>query len=170
MKNTNKLNPLQNMVTKPKRLETRLIIWVTGLCVLQALLFGALVYQLTAQSLHSHIGDKALAVASSVATRADVINALQTPSDLNAINVQIEDLRQLVGADFIVIGDENAFRIVHPDEDKIGKKMVGGDSQAALKGERYISVAHGSLGESIRGKVPVYASNNEIVGVVSVGF
>jgi two-component system CitB family sensor kinase len=170
MKNTNKLNPLQNMVTKPKRLETRLIIWVTGLCVLQALLFGALVYQLTAQSLHSHIGDKALAVASSVATRADVINALQTPSDLNAINVQIEDLRQLVGADFIVIGDENAFRIVHPDEDKIGKKMVGGDSQAALKGKRYISVAHGSLGESIRGKVPVYASNNEIVGVVSVGF
>ena len=170
MKNTNKLNPLQNMVTKPKRLETRLIIWVTGLCVLQALLFGALVYQLTAQSLHSHIGDKALAVASSVATRADVINALQIPSDLNAINVQIEDLRQLVGADFIVIGDENAFRIVHPDEDKIGKKMVGGDSQAALKGERYISVAHGSLGESIRGKVPVYASNNEIVGVVSVGF
>ncbi|HDY93739.1 sensor histidine kinase [Pseudoalteromonas sp. AS71] len=170
MKNTNKLNPLQNMVTKPKRLETRLIIWVTGLCVLQALLFGALVYQLTAQSLHSHIGDKALAVASSVATRADVINALQTPSDLNAINVQIEDLRQLVGADFIVIGDENAFRIVHPDEDKIGKKMVGGDSQAALKGKRYISVAHGSLGESIRGKVPVYAGNNEIVGVVSVGF
>ncbi|WP_076925875.1 sensor histidine kinase [Pseudoalteromonas sp. EB27] len=170
MKNTNKLNPLQNMVTKPKRLETRLIIWVTGLCVLQALLFGALVYQLTAQSLHSHIGDKALAVASSVATRADVINALQTPSDLNAINMQIEDLRQLVGADFIVIGDENAFRIVHPDEDKIGKKMVGGDSQAALKGKRYISVAHGSLGESIRGKVPVYAGNNEIVGVVSVGF
>ena len=170
MKNTNKLNPLQNMVTKPKRLETRLIIWVTGLCVLQALLFGALVYQLTAQSLHNHIGDKALAVASSIATRADVINALKIPSDLTAINMKIEDLRQLVGADFIVVGDENALRIVHPDEDKIGKKMVGGDSQAALKGERYISVAHGSLGESIRGKVPVYASNNEIVGVVSVGF
>ena len=170
MKNTNKLNPLQNMVTKPKRLETRLIIWVTGLCVLQALLFGALVYQLTAQSLHNHIGDKALAVASSIATRADIINALEIPSDLTTINMQIENLRQFVGADFIVVGDENALRIVHPDEDKIGKKMVGGDSQAALKGERYISVAHGCLGESIRGKVPVYAGNNEIVGVVSVGF
>jgi len=170
MRNTNKLNPLQTIVTKPKRLETRLIIWVTGLCVLQALLFGALVYQLTVQSLHNHIGDKALAVASSIATRVDVINALQTPGDLTTINLQIEDLRQLIGADFIVVGDENALRIVHPDEEKIGKKMVGGDSQAALKGERYISVAHGSLGESIRGKVPVYAGNNEIVGVVSVGF
>ena len=55
MTNTNKPSPLQSMVKKPKRLETRLIIWVTGLCVLQAILFGALVYQLTAQSLHNHI-------------------------------------------------------------------------------------------------------------------
>ena len=86
MKNANKLSPLQHMVKKPKRLETRLIIWVTGLCVLQALLFGALVYQLTAQSLHSHIGDKALAVASSIASRVDVIKALQNPKDLLAIN------------------------------------------------------------------------------------
>ncbi|WP_372762167.1 ATP-binding protein [Pseudoalteromonas sp.] len=170
MKNTNKLNPLQNRVTKPKRLETRLIIWVTGLCVLQALLFGALVYQLTAQSLHNHIGDKALAVASSIASRVDVITALQTPNDLHAINEKIEEIRLLTGADFIVIGDENRLRIVHPDEQKIGKPMVGGDSLAALKGERYISLARGSLGESIRGKVPVYANDNEIIGLVSVGF
>ncbi|MBB1406293.1 sensor histidine kinase [Pseudoalteromonas sp. SG44-5] len=170
MKNTNPLSPLQHMVKKPKRLETRLIIWVTGLCVLQALLFGALVYQLTAQSLHSHIGDKALAVASSIASRVDVIKALQNPKDLLAINEEVEEIRQLTGADFIVIGDENALRIVHPDEKKIGKRMVGGDSQAALKGERYISLARGSLGESIRGKVPVYSNNNQIIGLVSVGF
>ncbi|MBH0069591.1 MULTISPECIES: sensor histidine kinase [Pseudoalteromonas] len=170
MINTNKLNPLQSMVKKPKRLETRLIIWVTGLCVLQAILFGALVYQLTAQSLHNHIGDKALAVANSIATRTDVINALEIKVDLAALNSQIETLTELTGADFIVVGDINALRIIHPDEHKIGKPMVGGDSQNALKGERYISVAHGSMGESIRGKVPVYNVNNEIIGLVSVGF
>ena len=158
------------MVKKPKRLETRLIIWVTGLCVLQAILFGALVYQLTAQSLHNHIGDKALAVANSIATRTDVINALEIKVDLAALNSQIETLTELTGADFIVVGDINALRIIHPDEHKIGKPMVGGDSQNALKGERYISVAHGSMGESIRGKVPVYNVNNEIIGLVSVGF
>lgn len=170
MKYTKKQNPLHKMVKKPKRLETRLIIWVTGLCVLQAVLFGGLVYQITAQSLHNHIGDKALAVASSIASSEDVLFALKNPSNLIAINQEIESLRQLTGADFIVIGDKNAHRIVHPDLNKLGKRMVGGDSQAALNGERYISVAKGSLGESIRGKVPVYDERQNIIGLVSVGF
>ncbi|HEA16420.1 MAG: ATP-binding protein [Pseudoalteromonas prydzensis] len=170
MIDTKKQNPLQNIVKKPKRLETRLIIWVTGLCVLQAVLFGGLVYQITVQSLHNHIGDKALAVATSIASSDDVVKALKNPSNLVVINQEIENLRQLTGADFIVIGDQNAHRIVHPDSNKLGKRMVGGDSQAALRGERYISVAQGSLGESIRGKVPVYDEQQNIIGLVSVGF
>lgn len=170
MKHTKKSHSLHSLVKKPKRLETRLIIWVTGLCVLQALLFGGLVYQITAQSLHNHVGDKALAVATSIASSEDVVQALQDPSNLVAINQEIENLRQLTGADFIVIGDANAHRIVHPDLNKLGKRMVGGDSQAALRGERYISVAKGSLGESIRGKVPVYDQQKKIIGLVSVGF
>lgn len=170
MIDTKKQNPLQNIVKKPKRLETRLIIWVTGLCVLQAVLFGGLVYQITAQSLHNHIGDKALAVATSIASSDEVVKALKNPSDLVAINQEIENLRQLTDADFIVIGDQNAHRIVHPDSNKLGKRMVGGDSQAALRGERYISVTQGSLGESIRGKVPVYDEQQNIIGLVSVGF
>ena len=165
-----KQNPLQSIVKQPKRLETRLIIWVTGLCVLQAVLFGGLVYQITAQSLHNHIGDKALAVATSIASSDEVVKALKNPSDLVAINREIENLRQLTDADFIVIGDKNAHRIAHPDHNKLGKRMVGGDSQAALQGERYISVAQGSLGESIRGKVPVYDEQQNIIGLVSVGF
>ncbi|BDF96097.1 MULTISPECIES: ATP-binding protein [Pseudoalteromonas] len=170
MSNTKKQNPLQSMVKRPKRLETRLIIWVTGLCVLQAVLFGGLVYQITAQSLHNHIGDKALAVATSIASSDEVVKALKNPSNLVAINQEIENLRQLTDADFIVIGDKNAHRIAHPDSNKLGKRMVGGDSQAALRGERYISVAQGSLGESIRGKVPVYDEQQNIIGLVSVGF
>ena len=170
MIHTKKQNPLQSIVKQPKRLETRLIIWVTGLCVLQAVLFGGLVYQITAQSLHNHIGDKALAVATSIASSDEVVKALKNPSDLVAINREIENLRQLTDADFIVIGDKNAHRIAHPDHNKLGKRMVGGDSQAALQGERYISVAQGSLGESIRGKVPVYDEQQNIIGLVSVGF
>ncbi|MCF6144584.1 two-component system, CitB family, sensor kinase [Pseudoalteromonas mariniglutinosa NCIMB 1770] len=137
---------------------------------MQAVLFGGLVYQITAQSLHNHIGDKALAVATSIASSDEVVKALKNPSNLVAINQEIENLRQLTDADFIVIGDKNAHRIAHPDSNKLGKRMVGGDSQAALRGERYISVAQGSLGESIRGKVPVYDEQQNIIGLVSVGF
>ncbi|TMP49029.1 MULTISPECIES: sensor histidine kinase [unclassified Pseudoalteromonas] len=170
MRYTNKLNPFQHMVKKPKRLETRLIIWVTGLCVLQAVLFGALVYQITAESLHNHMGDKALALATSIASRDDVQNALQTKQGLDELNTQIEHIRELTAASFIVIGDKNTRRIVHPDSDKLGKPMVGGDSKAALRGERYVSIAKGSLGESIRGKVPVLSEQGEVIGLVSVGF
>ncbi|WP_194442463.1 MULTISPECIES: sensor histidine kinase [unclassified Pseudoalteromonas] len=170
MRYTNKLNPFQHMVKKPKRLETRLIIWVTGLCVLQAVLFGALVYQITAESLHNHMGDKALALATSIASRDDVQNALQTKQGLDELNTQIEHIRELTAASFIVIGDKNTRRIVHPDPDKLGKPMVGGDSKAALRGERYVSIAKGSLGESIRGKVPVLSEQGEVIGLVSVGF
>ncbi len=170
MRYTNKLNPFQHMVKKPKRLETRLIIWVTGLCVLQAVLFGALVYQITAESLHNHMGDKALALATSIASRDDVQSALQTKQGLDELNTQIEHIRELTAASFIVIGDKNTRRIVHPDPDKLGKPMVGGDSKAALRGERYVSIAKGSLGESIRGKVPVLSEQGEVIGLVSVGF
>ncbi|MEJ6474241.1 sensor histidine kinase [Pseudoalteromonas piscicida] len=161
------------LTRRPKRLETRLIIWVLGLCVFQACLFTALVYQVMTQSLHQEVGEKALALARAVAVREDVMAALVTDRDsaqIQRLNTNVELLRQATGADFIVIGDTTTRRIVHPDEHKIGRTMVGGDSQAALAGESYISTATGSLGESIRGKVPVYSQAGDVIGLVSVGF
>ncbi|MCO7201561.1 sensor histidine kinase [Pseudoalteromonas sp. OANN1] len=163
----------QKLARRPKRLETRLITWVVGLCVIQACLFTALVYQVITQSLHQEVGEKALALAKAVAVREDVMAALITDRDssqIQRLNTNVELLRQATGADFIVIGDTETRRIAHPDEQKIGRTMVGGDSQAALSGESYISTAQGSLGESIRGKVPVYSPAGEVIGLVSVGF
>ncbi|MCG3056120.1 histidine kinase, partial [Escherichia coli] len=75
------------------------------------------------------------------------------------------------GAEFIVIGDADEVRYTHPDKEKIGQKMIGGDNERALiEGENYISFAKGSLGMSVRGKSPIYDENNQIIGVVSVGF
>ncbi len=49
--------------------------------------------------------------------------------------------------------------------------MIGGDNTRALQnGEAYISQSEGSLGLSIRGKVPVRDNAGNIIGVVSVGF
>ncbi|WP_370569606.1 ATP-binding protein [Sporosarcina sp. BP05] len=61
-------------------------------------------------------------------------------------------------------------RYAHPKADHIGRKMIGEDNERALiYGESYVSKAVGSLGSSLRAKVPVYLEGN-IVGVVSVGF
>ena len=49
--------------------------------------------------------------------------------------------------------------------------MVGGDNKGVLlEGKSYVSKATGSLGPSLRGKVPIRNQENEIIGVVSVGF
>ena len=49
--------------------------------------------------------------------------------------------------------------------------MVGGDNKGVLlEGKSYVSKATGSLGPSLRGKVPIHNQENEIIGVVSVGF
>ncbi len=55
-------------------------------------------------------------------------------------------MTELIGAAFIVIGDEDGIRLVHPVDDRIGKPMKGGDNNRALvDGESYISFAKGSL-------------------------
>ena len=74
-------------------------------------------------------------------------------------------------ADFIVVGNKEGIRYAHPERDKIGGKMVGGDNKGVLlEGKSYVSKATGSLGPSLRGKVPIRNQENEIIGVVSVGF
>ncbi len=52
-----------------------------------------------------------------------------------------------------------------------GKYMVGGDNERALvQGQSYVSIAVGTLGPSLRGKVPIFSTEGEILGVVSVGY
>ena len=93
---------------------------------------------------------------------------LEDPASI--INPIAVSIQQATGAEFIVVGNMEEIRYAHPIAEQIGKKMIGEDSERALRyGESYVSKAIGSLGSSLRAKVPVYL-DGEIVGVVSVGF
>ncbi|MDY0394454.1 PAS domain-containing protein [Virgibacillus halophilus] len=66
---------------------------------------------------------------------------------------------------------KKGIRYSHPYTDRIGKRMVGGDNEPALKaGKSYVTKNIGSLGLSIRGKTPVLDDDRHPIGVVSVGF
>ena len=91
-------------------------------------------------------------------------------ADSARLNVLVERMRAEVGASYIVIGDEEARRLVHPNADRIGKPMMGDDPARALQGEFYISRAQGSLGVSVRGKGPIRDEMGRVIGVVSVGY
>lgn len=117
------------------------------------------------------LGEQALTTAIAVSEMPFVKEVILQNENATMIQPLIERIRKQSGAEFIVISDADEVRYTHPDKEKIGQKMIGGDNERALiEGENYISFAKGSLGMSVRGKSPIYDENNQIIGVVSVGF
>lgn len=145
-----------------------IIMTLSGLIELLLLVAAGFVYVKYAQE--DEMGHKALGVASFLAKSPYVIEMIENGVDQQS-QQRYRNLTTLIGAAFIVIGDEQGIRLVHPLDERIGKPMKGGDNQRALvDGEAYISVAKGSLGYSVRGKAAVFNQNGEIIGVVSVGY
>jgi sensor histidine kinase regulating citrate/malate metabolism len=117
------------------------------------------------------MGKRALDVSQTIATMPEVARLLEERDPDGELQVLAEAIRLKTGALFVVIGDRQGKRYSHPDPGKIGQPMVGGDNGQALEeGKAYTSRAVGTLGLSLRGKVPVVDANKNIVGIVSVGY
>jgi two-component system, CitB family, sensor kinase len=122
-------------------------------------------------SLADQMGQRVLNVAQTVALIPEVKEAFNEDDPASIIQPIVTPIREETGAEFIVVGNMEEIRYSHPIPDRIGQKMVGDDNERALvHGESYVSRAVGSLGPSMRGKVPLRAEDGEIIGVVSVGF
>ncbi len=145
-----------------------IIMTLSGLIELLILVAAGFIYIKQAQE--DEMGHQALGVASFLAKSPYVISAIENGVDSES-QQRYRSLTNLIGAAFIVIGDKDGIRLVHPLDERIGKPMKGGDNDRALVGgEAYISVAEGSLGYSVRGKTAVFNEQGEIIGVVSVGY
>lgn len=145
-----------------------IIMTLSGLIELLLLVAAGFIYVKHEQE--QEVGQKALGVASFLAKSPYVIDMIQsgvTPE----YQQRYRNLTELIGAAFIVIGDKDGIRLVHPVDERIGLPMKGGDNDRALiEGQAYISIAKGSLGYSVRGKSAVFDSAGDIIGVVSVGY
>ena len=122
------------------------------------------------ESVFRETGERALVVAKTVASLPQIVQAFEKPNPSQTIQPLAEGIRQSTGAEFIVVSNINLIRYSHPNPDNIGKRMVGEDNDAVLKGQDSITSAKGTLGYSIRGKSPVFDSNRNQIGVVSTGF
>ena len=140
------------------------------LILLQAVILGVFTLRYLGDSLEEQMGQRALQLASMISQTPSIRDAVAR-GDSPTVQSIVADLRLATDASFISIGDAAGIRLVHPVPERIGKPMVGGDNYRALElGESYISKAVGSLGESIRGKTPVFDDLGKVVGVVSVGY
>ncbi|MGD6775142.1 MULTISPECIES: ATP-binding protein [Bacillaceae] len=156
---------------KPLRLQTKLIILIVTLLIGIIVLICGVFFYLEMKELKANTGKRALQIAKTISYMPEVQEAMGSENPSTTLQPLTLKIQQEIDAQFVVIGNNQGLRYTHPDFDKIGKQMVGGDNIRALEdGKAYISEATGSLGLSIRGKAPIVSEDGMVIGVVSVGF
>lgn len=142
------------------------------LCTMTALLVLVQTVQFYGAA-RERIGERALTTSRIVAQLPVVYRGAEAGTQSPALNAQVNDLLDETGADFIVVGNRQGIRLAHPVAARLGRPMEGGDNVLPFAGREVVSVARGSLGLSVRGKVPVWAGGvkgSRVVGVVSTGY
>ena len=122
----------------------------------------------TRHSLDRQAGRQSLAIARSVRAVPQIRAAFGKPHPERIIDPIAEQIRRSTGAAFIVVANTRGIRYSHPDKSKI-LKPISTDPGVALSGREFVGVQTGTLGRSMRAKVPVYGRNGRVIGLVSVG-
>ncbi|MDR7190911.1 two-component system CitB family sensor kinase [Microbacterium sp. BE35] len=163
------------------RFATRLLLvqlaTVAAVVAVCALVFGWLgVRQLRAESEAA-----ALNIARTVAEDPDVKSLVAEfsadPGTPDAAHLRDGPLQQIAtdvadrtDALFVVITDDHGIRLAHPNQDLLGQ-VVSTPFAEVLEGNEVVDWEVGTLGESARAKVPIYAeAGGTPAGEVSVGF
>lgn len=135
---------------------------------------------LAVEQLKAGAESSALSIARTVAAepevRSEVARRMGAPETSEeelasgVLQVYAADITARTGALFVVIADVNGIRLAHPEKERLGEQ-VSTSYEEALRGQEVIAWEAGTLGESARAKVPVYAPGTmDPVGEVSVGF
>lgn len=151
-------------------LKMKMVLLISLLVIGVITVIGFFMHYFVSDTLENQMGERALSVAESVAQIPELQMAFASDHPEMSIQSIVTPIQEATGAEFIVVGNQEEMRYAHPNPELIGEKMIGEDNERALLyGESYVSQATGSLGSSLRAKVPVFL-DREIVGVVSVGF
>ncbi|WON75937.1 sensor histidine kinase [Serratia sp. UGAL515B_01] len=138
-------------------------------CVLLSLIGGYTYYQLDAQ-LHRDLGVRAQVQAREIALIPTLVNAVEN-KNTSEIAALMKKIRASSDASYIVIGDRHTIHLYHSEHpERLGKPMVGGDNEDVLAGKSIISIREGGIGISLRSKAPILDANNQVIGIVSVGY
>ena len=150
------------------RLSTQILLLQLAIIVL-TLGAGVAVSILQARAqLDRESGKQSLAIARTVAQIPEIRTAFGMPHPERIINPIAERIRVRTDAAFVVVANERGIRYSHPDPAKIGK-VISTDPSEALSGREYVGVQTGTLGRSVRAKVPIRDKRGAVIGLVSVG-
>lgn len=156
------------MRERPVRLWVLLVgIFTSTLCIVLTL-FYVLMMMEQKEQMHRDEETLLLSIGRQLASEAEVKQALREKKASPQLQSYTNELAKNYGLDFIVLMDQDAIRITHPDPEKIGQPFTGGDETPAIEGKESLSIGNGTLGQSLRGFVPV-KEDGEQLGVVALG-
>jgi two-component system CitB family sensor kinase len=154
------------------RLSTQILLLQLAIIALTVGVGSAVTYLHARDDLDKRASSESLAIARTVAADRRVAAALTRPHAAAVIDPIAERVRHATGASFIVVANRRGIRMSHPNPALIGKSLLHdpGESPASvLAGHTFVGVQTGSLGRSVRAKVPIRDARGRVVGFVSVG-
>ena len=151
------------------RLSTQILLLQVAIIVLTVGAGLAVSVVQARRQLDRQTGEHSLAIARAVASLDSIVDAFDDPRPERTINPIAEGIRKRTQAAFIVVANGQGIRYSHPDPAKIGER-VSTDPSEALAGREYIGSQTGTLGRSVRAKVPLRDRDGRVIGLVSVGF
>jgi two-component system CitB family sensor kinase len=150
------------------RLSTQILLLQLAIIVL-TLGTGVAVSILQARNqLDRQSGRQSLAIGRTVAQMPEIRRAVVRPRPSPSVQLIAERIRRANHASFVVVANAEGIRYSHPDPEKIGRR-VSTDPSVALSGREFVGVETGSLGKSVRAKVPIHDRSGRVIGLVSIG-
>ncbi|MCK6081244.1 sensor histidine kinase [Microbacterium sp. EYE_5] len=134
-------------------------------------LAGIVAITLQERSIRDSYRERMVGVALSISRLPTIVEAFDDPDPSATIQPLAEVIREASDLTYVVVTDADGIRYSHPNEDRIGES-VSTDPSAPLSGQVWSGTETGTLGESYRVKVPLYAGggeSGEVIGSVSVG-
>ena len=124
------------------------------------------------KQLDTAAGRRSLVIARTVAAVPEIARAFALQHPERTIDPIAERIRIATDASFVVVADRRGIRYSHPTKAKIGTSLAGDPGEPIgpiLAGREFVGVQNGSIGRSVRAKVPLRDAKGRIIGLVSVG-
>lgn len=164
------------MAAPGARLAGRLSTQVFLLLLVILVVSGGVGFAVTSSRIRDELdrraAEKSLVIARVVATMPAIAQAFADPQPAVVIDPIVEAVRKSTGAAFIVVANREGIRYSHPNPRLIGTSLMndpGENPSSVLAGKTFTGVQTGSLGRSMRAKVPLRDASGRIIGLVSVG-
>ena len=160
------------LIGERQRLSTQIFVLQIVIILLTVVAGFAVSFVQARRVLDARTGQTSVAIARTVASMPEVVSGLSSPDPALVIEPIAERVRTATGAAFVVVADRHGIRYSHPNPEMIGTSLLADpdeDPTSVLAGNTFIGVQDGSLGRSMRAKVPIRDAGGTIVGLVSVG-